>query len=46
MYLIEKYGANYIAHLDDGHDCVDDDSPHGVADHPVAALRQLLKGGG
>lgn len=44
-YLIDKHGADYIAHLDDGHDCAADDANdyHGVSDHPTAALRALLK---
>lgn len=42
MFVIDKYGSQYIAHYA-GCDCTDDNSYHGVADHPVAALRQLLK---
>lgn len=41
---IYKVGQHWIAHRDfPGHDCVDDNSIHGVADHPTAALRALLK---
>jgi hypothetical protein len=44
-YVIEKVGARYFAHRDDGHDCVEDESGilHAESDHPVAALRALLK---
>jgi hypothetical protein len=44
-YVIDKHGNTYIAHRDDGHDCVEDESGtlHAESDHPVAALRQLLK---
>lgn len=40
-YVIDKHGQEYIAHVE-GCDCLADDSLHGAADHPVAALRRLL----
>jgi hypothetical protein len=44
---IELYaaGAQWVAHRVDapGHDCADDESLHGVSDHPTAALRALLR---
>lgn len=45
-YRVDRYSSGtWIAHRDDGHDCVADDSGalHAIADHPVAALRALLK---
>ena len=42
-YLVEKYGQTWIAHRPDaeGHDCVD--GQHGEGEHPVSAMRALLK---
>lgn len=42
-YTVEEYGSAWIAHRDDGHDCMAEDAKHGTSDHPVAALRQLLR---
>lgn len=43
-YRVEPYGAAWIAHRPDepGHDCTDDRT-HGTGEHPVTALRALLK---
>lgn len=45
-YRVDRYSSGtWIAHRDDGHDCLDDDfeMKHATGDHPVAALRALLK---
>lgn len=43
-YLVERYGHAWIAHRPStpGHDCTDD-ATHGTGEHPVTAIRALLK---
>lgn len=41
---ITLYGASWIAHRDDGHDCTADPTvPHGVADTETGAVRALIR---
>ena len=41
-YVVEEYGHTFIAHRENC-DCLADGAVHGMSDHPIAALRSLLK---